>query len=97
MLLHESSLRAIQRYCTHNSALLKKSTEAGCLCCGATFAPSDVMEWTHEEDPAKSDHLEPSALCPRCRRQAVLPSAAPIALSPELLIAVRQYWFGHVS
>ncbi len=97
MLLQESSLRAIQRYCTHNRALLERSTSAGCVCCGATFSPNDVKEWATDAEREPGESPMPSAVCPHCGRDSVLPSAAPVMLSPQLLAAVQQYWFKHVS
>lgn len=103
MLLNQSSLEAIHRFCTSNRPLLEQSSSAGCVCCGASFAPAEIHDWvpardplTREFDGAPGAHGAggESAACPRCGHDAVLPSAAPIVLSPRMLAAVQAYWFG---
>ena len=91
MLLHQSSLESIHRFCHSNTELLPRSTSAGCFCCGATFAPADIKDWVHEELPG----MPPgdTAKCPKCGVDSVLPSAAPIMLSPRMLAAMQSYWF----
>lgn len=94
MLLNQSSLEAIHHYCTANRPLLEQSSSAGCLCCGATFAPDEILEWVPEVDPATQQAVGETASCPRCGVDSVLPSVAPVMLSPQLLAAMQAYWFG---
>lgn len=93
MLLSQRSLDAIQRYCTSNRPLLERATSAGCFCCGAAFAPSEIREWV----PSASGRAgADTAKCPKCGMDSVLPSTAPVALTPKMLEALREYWFKHV-
>jgi DNA-directed RNA polymerase subunit RPC12/RpoP len=90
MLLNPQSLQSIHRYCEHNRPLLDHSASAGCIHCGATFEPSEIREWVRDEAAPASDA---TARCPQCGVESVLPSAAPVMLSPALLHAMQQYWF----
>lgn len=94
MLIHQSSLEAIHKFCTANRPLLEQSSSAGCFCCGAAFEPSEISRWLPEYDPVSGEPNGETASCPRCGRDAVLPSAAPVAMSPHLLAAMQAYWFG---
>lgn len=89
MLLTQASLESIQRYCTHNRALLDQSSTARCVHCGASFAPSEIDDWASVDAQAARD----TAQCPRCGDQAVLPSAAPIMLDARQLEALQRFWF----
>lgn len=91
MLLSQSTLESVHRYCHHNRRLLERSSSAGCVHCGATFAPSEIRDW--ERDEAMTDGPATTARCPQCGDHAVLPSAAPIALAPATLAALQSYWF----
>ena len=94
MLLNQSSLEAIHHFCTANRPLLEQSSSAGCLCCGATFAPNEILEWVSELDTVTQQQTGETASCPRCGIDSVLPSAAPVSLNPQLLAAMQSYWFG---
>ncbi len=94
MLLNQSSLEAIHHFCTANRPLLEQSSSAGCLCCGATFKPTEILEWVPELDPVTQQAVGETASCPKCGIGSVLPSAAPVSLSPHMLAAMQSYWFG---
>lgn len=94
MLLNQSSLEAIHHFCTANRPLLEQSSSAGCLCCGATFTPNEILEWVPEVDAATQQPLGETAACPRCGIDSVLPSAAPVSLNPQMLAAMQSFWFG---
>ena len=92
MLLDQGSLGSIHRYSHRHRPLVEQSKSAGCFHCGATFAPAEITEWIEEHDAVGAAEGE-TAKCPRCGYDAVLPSAAPIALDEHLLAAVRSYLF----
>jgi hypothetical protein len=94
MLLSHSSLEAIHKFCTANRPLLEQSSSAGCFFCGAAFEPSEISRWLPEYDEATGAPSGETASCPRCGKDSVLPSAAPVAMSPHLLAAMQGYWFG---
>lgn len=93
MLLSQRSLEEIHRYCTSNRPLLERAKSAGCFCCGATFAPGEIRDWIPPSDagPARAD----TARCPKCGVDSVLPSTAPVMLTPRMVEALREYWFKH--
>lgn len=94
MLLNQSSLDAIHHFCTANRTLLEQSASAGCLCCGATFTPSEILEWVPQLDPVTQQSVGETASCPKCGIDSVLPSAAPVSLNPHMLAAMQSFWFG---
>lgn len=77
---------SIHRFCTRNRSRLAESDRAGCFYCEVLFPPSEITEWIdgrQVETGNVNDGV--TALCPRCGIDAVLPSAAPIRLTSELL------------
>jgi DNA-directed RNA polymerase subunit RPC12/RpoP len=90
MLVNAADLAAVHRYCSDHRELMDRSSQAGCIQCGATFAPSEVREWIRAGDGRTEGE---TAKCPRCGTDAVLPSAAPVALTPAMLSALQRYWF----
>ena len=56
----------------------------GCFYCGATFVPSEILDWTDDEE---------TALCPRCGIDSVIGSAAEFPLTKEFLDEMHKYWF----
>lgn len=93
MLVNAAELTAIHRYCSHHRELLERSTQAGCVRCGATFSPAEITEWIVDGDGAPGGERGETAKCPKCGFGAVLPSAAPVALTPAMLSAIQRYWF----
>ena len=66
----------------------------GCFYCEAMFAPSEIVDWVDGpqlETGSTTDGV--TALCPRCGIDAVLPSAAPISVTAEVLAAMHCHWF----
>ena len=61
----------------------------GCFYCGEIFEPTDIEEWIDEQDG-----LGTTALCPRCSIDSVIGSRSGIALTPEFLTNMHDYWFG---
>lgn len=94
MLLRSTDLEAIHRYCSCHRPLVERSSHAGCLSCGATFAPSEIREWINESDGHRGHVRGETAKCPRCGTDAVFPSAVPIMLDARMLAALQSYWFG---
>jgi len=91
-MFNRADLESVHRYCTRNRALLARSERAGCFYCEAVFAPAEITDWIPE---SASDDLDTgvTALCPRCGIDSVLPAAAPIVISAELLAEMKKHWF----
>lgn len=94
MLVNAAELNSIHRFCSGHRELLQRSTHAGCVSCGATFSPTEIREWIVEGDGSPGGARGETAKCPKCGTAAVLPSAAPVALSPAMLDTLQRYWFG---
>jgi len=93
-MLNQADLESLHKYSGHNRELLADSDRAGCFYCGATFDPTEIMDWVDGrqlETGSTEDGV--TALCPRCGIDAVLPSAAPIPLDEEVLAAMHHHWF----
>jgi hypothetical protein len=92
--LNRADLESIHKYSNHHRELLARSDRAGCFYCEAMFAPSEIVDWVDGpqlETGSTDDGV--TALCPRCGIDAVLPSAAPISLTAEVLAAMHYHWF----
>ncbi|MDH5234151.1 MAG: hypothetical protein OEW77_04265 [Gemmatimonadota bacterium] len=96
MLLTSADLESIQRHCSHHRPLVERSTHAGCLRCGATFKPAEILEWIPAPGAEGRETPEDTAKCPKCGVDSVLPSAAPVSLDERTLAALRRYWFKDV-
>lgn len=89
-----AELRSIHRYSDHHRELLAQSERAGCFHCEQLFAPTEIEDWIDGPQVETGDTADGvTALCPRCGIDAVLPSAAPIRLDPELLAEMHKFWF----
>jgi hypothetical protein len=73
---------------------MERSERAGCFHCLAIYDSSEIIEWIDDiAGTTRATTRAVTALCPRCGIDSVLPSAAPIKISPELLAVMHQYWF----
>ena len=57
----------------------------GCFYCLAVFPPAAIDSWL--------DEGEGTALCPRCRIDAVVGAASGYPITLEFLKAMRAHWF----
>ncbi|HEX9936950.1 MAG TPA: cytoplasmic protein [Longimicrobium sp.] len=60
------------------------SESCACFYCLQHFPPGEITEWVDDGE---------TALCPRCGIDAVLGSAGPHPLTPELLRRMNEVWF----
>lgn len=72
------------KHCRLNRAELEASLFCGCFHCGAIFSPSQIIEWTDDDQ---------TALCPHCPVDSVIGSAAGYPITPEFLKRMHDYWF----
>jgi hypothetical protein len=92
--LNQADLRSIHRYSSNHRDLLTRSERAACFSCGAVFSPAEIERWIdspQDDDTEREGGI--TALCPRCGIDAVLPSAAPVDLTPALIAEMRRFWF----
>ncbi len=71
------------KHSIRNRSVLLVSEVCGCFHCRMIFRPNEIIEWWDEEQ---------TAVCPHCGIDSILGSAS-VALTPELLQAMQQYWF----
>lgn len=78
---------AHRRSSGHRDEILA-SELCGCLYCRQTFPPSEIEHWIDEVADVAT-----TALCPRCGVDSVIGSRSGIALTPEFLREMHDYWF----
>ena len=86
-----------------NRAEVERSDSCACSNCYAQFHPSEVVLWSDSVDDDDEDpgRLRPdtdryrgtTAICPRCRYDAVLGSASGYDLTVEFLRSLNHYWY----
>lgn len=93
MTLNSAEQESIHRFCFANRELLDRSDRAGCFYCEALFDPAEITGWTDRPPVVGGTPNGATAKCPKCGIDAVLPSAAPINLTQELLAEMKSFWF----
>lgn len=83
-------LVAAHRQSSRHRAGLQRSTRCGCFYCGATFAPSDIVDWIDTRNPPSSW----TARCPHCGIDAVIGDASGLPIEKPFLEAMHAHWFG---
>lgn len=81
-------LAAHDRSSNHRAEVLD-SEQCGCFYCLQLFAPSEIGEWTDEDESGMGQ----TAICPRCGIDSVVGSKSGVDLSPEFLNRMCEYWF----
>jgi hypothetical protein len=74
---------AHERSIHHHDEVVASET-CGCFYCLAIFPPSAIEEWTDDDE---------TALCPRCRIDAVIGSASGYPITREFLREMKSVWF----
>ena len=93
-MLNRADLESIHRSSSQHRALFKQSDRAGCFYCGAIYTSAEVVDWIDGPQLETGDTDDGvTALCPRCGIDAVLPSAAPVQLTREVLAEMHEHWF----
>jgi len=85
---YRASLESAHRHSSNHRDEILKSTLCGCFHCRETFAPSEIEEWVDE-----IDGIGTTAICPRCGVDSAIGSGSGMALSPESLQEMHDYWF----
>jgi hypothetical protein len=91
---NRADLESIHRFSDNHREILTRSARAGCFYCRRTFDPREITRWI-DGPPVATGELSDgvTALCPYCGIDAVLPSAMPVPLTPELLAEMHFHWF----
>lgn len=83
----ERELRSVYRYSLSNKRILKKNEVCGCFFCKQIFNPSEIKEWV-------PDRNGPTAICPYCGIDSVIPESVCSPMTVELLEEMCECWFG---
>ncbi len=70
---------------TSNREQIERSEKCGCYFCCRIFPASEVTSYVSAE--------EPTAECPYCLTDSVIPDAAGLPLTVDFLEAMRKKWF----
>ena len=84
-IIHARSIR--------HRADIERSQVCGCFHCGAIFPPAAVTDWVDGSEDGNDADSGITALCPKCGIDAVLPSAANITITSDLLAEMREHYF----
>jgi hypothetical protein len=63
---------------------LSESNVCGCFYCLEVFHPSEIEEWTDDDD---------TALCPKCGIDSIIGSISGYPIEREFLKKMHDYWF----
>jgi len=63
---------------------LKDSDVCGCFYCFEVFPPSEIEDWTDDDD---------TALCPKCGIDSVIGSVSGYPIGREFLKKMNDHWF----
>jgi hypothetical protein len=69
---------------SYHCEILRESEVCGCFYCLEIFPPSEIEEWTDDED---------TALCPKCGIDSVIGSVSGYPIEREFLKKMHDHWF----
>lgn len=81
--MNVSKLKKIHGFSMRHRDKICESTVCGCFHCLNIFPPSEIVEWTDQQN---------TALCPHCGVDGVLPESDQCEISEGLLSAMRNHW-----
>ena len=81
-------LESAHRSSSGHRAEVLGSELCGCFYCRQTFRPTEIEDWVDEVYDVGT-----TALCPRCGVDSVIGSGSGVALTPEFLREMHNYWF----
>lgn len=81
--------------CSFHREEIARSAICGCFYCLRTFTPTEILDWVDDapETVVITRSTGQTARCPHCGMDSVLGSESQFPISPEFLLAMRQYWF----
>lgn len=86
----EAYLQAAHDATRFNRDELSKDDKCACFCCMKVFSPSEIKEWSAEENGGKGV----TAICPYCDVDSVLSESSGFPLTKEFLGAMHTRYFG---
>ena len=69
---------------SYHRETLRESDVCGCFYCLEVFPPSEIEDWTDDDD---------TALCPKCGIDSVIGSVSGYRIEREFLEKMHDHWF----
>jgi hypothetical protein len=69
---------------SYHRETIRESNAGGCFYCLEVFPPSEIEDWTDDDD---------TALCPKCGIDSVIASVCGYPIEREFLKKMHDYWF----
>ena len=79
-----ADVRLAHEHCSKHRAEIIASETSGCFYCFEIFNPSEIHDWTDEDQ---------TAFCPRCGIDSVIGTASGFPVTREFLEELNKYWF----
>jgi hypothetical protein len=77
-------LRVAHKKCMRHRAEIESSKHCGCFYCIEIFSPSQIVEWTDDDQ---------TALCPACGIDSVIGDGSGLQITKAFLTEMRIAWF----
>lgn len=77
-------LKLAHKHSSKHRAEILSSLACGCFFCLSIYPPSDVVEWTDEDQ---------TAICPECDIDSVIGDASGYPITAEFLTSMKKQWF----
>jgi len=72
------------KWSSYHRETLRQSEVCGCFYCLGIFPPSEIEDWTDDDD---------TALCPKCGIDSVIGSISGYPIQREFLQKMHDHWF----
>jgi hypothetical protein len=83
-----STLESAHKHCIFNKNEILKSSLCGCFYCFSIYKPSEIEEWTDQDNPKGE-----TALCPKCNIDSVIGDKSGFSINDEFLKAMYSKYF----
>ena len=80
----ESLFKKLHTYSSHNKNLIDVSEKCYCFHCKSVIDAKDITEYSCEGQ---------TALCPKCRIDAIIPDAIDEKINESIINEMNEYWF----
>lgn len=81
---HESKMRKLHVYSSHNRELILRSNKCYCFYCKSIVSSNEIIEYIDNNE---------TALCPKCDIDSIIPDAIDDTIDQKVIDDMNQYWF----
>lgn len=82
-MITDNDIRQAPKISMKNSVAVEMAQQCGCYHCLAVFSKTDIQDWTDQNR---------TALCPKCKVDAVIPDGCGIEINEENMKAIHDFW-----